>query len=117
MVKTRLEEIVEEKVREKAKELEIEGDIEELVEGVLSPEKEGYSWTWKELAEEVIREVVGERKIVFFPLAESWELLLVLENRVLGVVVPPKAPYLGWVELVDVFLEVEKQVRELLKEK
>ncbi len=117
MVETRkLEEITERKVREKAKELfELEGEIEELVEGILSPDREGYSCTWSELVEEVIKEVVGEEELTFFPLAECWDLLVVLEGRiVLGIAISPKAP-LGWSELIESLEEIEKQVRKLLE--
>jgi len=115
-VRRKLEEIAEREIRERAKDLlGLEGELEKLVEEILTPDKEGYAYTWAELVGEVIGEVVGEKELGFYPLAESWDLLAVKGNRVLGIVSPERAPYIGWSELVEALSNVEKQVRKLLK--
>jgi hypothetical protein len=119
MVEVReLEKVAEKEVRETAKYmLGLEGELDELVEALLTPEKEGYAWTWAELSGYIVGEVVGEKSLGFYPLAESWDLLAVKGDRVLGIVSPERAPYLGWEEFVGALSSVEEQVRELLRRK
>jgi len=117
MVEVRkLEKVAEKEVRDMAKYmLGLEGELDTLVEEILTPDKEGYAWTWAELVEEVVGEVVGEKELGFYPLAESWDLLVVSGDKVLGIVSPERAPYIGWSELIEALSNVEKQVKELLR--
>jgi hypothetical protein len=115
MVEVReLEKVAEREVREMAKYmLGLEGELDELVEELLTPEKEGYAWTWAELSGYIVGEVVGE-SLGFYPLAEGWSLLAVRGDRVLGIVDPEVAPYLGWEEFLKALSDVEEQVGKLL---
>jgi len=82
---------------------------DELVELLLDPEREGYSWSWADLFVEVVKELYG-RKVFAWPLAESWDLLLTEDDKFLDILsLTTSAPYLGFDELVGA-------VEEMLKE-
>jgi len=117
MVEVRkLEKVAEKEVRNMAKYmLGLEGELDTLVEEILTPDKEGYAWTWAELNDYIVGEVVGEKDLGFYPLAESWDLLAVKGDKVLGIVSPEGAPYFSWERLIETLLNVEKEVRKLLK--
>jgi len=71
MVEARkLEKVAEREVRDMAKfVLDLEGELDELVEELFTPEREGYAWSWAEVAGEVVGETLEENDLGLFPKA------------------------------------------------
>ena len=91
-------------------------DVDEAVEKLLTPDNEGYAYTYAEIVEDVIREITG-RRILCWPLAEGWTLLLTEGKTFLGTVPVEGAPYCGFDRLVKAVEEVLETLKKIGKEK
>ena len=119
MLKTaRLEEMLINVMRERALNYwdeSSEWDLDELTDKLLSPDQEGYAWEWAGIIGELIVKLTG-KKVVCYPLAEGWDILLTLDKKVLGILTPSQAPYLDFERCLETVEETINQALKLFKE-
>jgi hypothetical protein len=115
---TELEKVLKEVIERRADDLwEIQltdKNIDEIVEDLLTPDKEGYAWEWAEIVEDVVNEVTGQQ-VRCWPLAESWDILFTEGDKFLGTaVIDTGAPYLDFKTLLAGVKKAVEEIKERL---